>query len=182
LCFDGNRYCVHPRYVGFRLTIQADSQSVAIYDHGHEVARYVRCWQRGQTRGAERFEKELLEQRPAAARSAAHRRLVMLLGDTGESYLRGLAETDRSLTRQINELLTLARQYGPEPVIAAIGKAQSVGAYGADYITNILVQEHSGREMQPLLLLKDPRLNDLATDPLSLLDYDALILTQRSES
>lgn len=179
LCFDGNRYCVHPRYVGFRLTIQADSQSVAIYDHGHEVARYVRCWRRGQTLGAERFEKELLEHRPAAARSDAHRRLVMLLGDTGESYLRGLAETDRSLTRQIAELLTLARQYGPEPVIAAIGKAQNVGAYGADYITNILVQEHSAREMQPLLLLKDPRLNDLATDPLSLLDYDALILNPK---
>ena len=137
LCFDGNRYCVHPRYVGFRLTIQADSQSVAIYDHGHEVARYLRCWRRGQTLGAERFEKELLEHRPAAARSAAHQRLVMLLGDAGESYLRGLAETDRSLTRQISELLTLARQYGPEPVIAAIGKAQNVGAYGADYITNI---------------------------------------------
>ena len=182
LCFDGNRYCVHPRYVGFRLTIQADSQSVAIYDHGHEVARYVRCWRRGQTLGAERFEKELLEHRPAAARSAAHQCLVMLLGDAGESYLRGLAETDRSLMRQISELLALARQYGPEPVIAAIGKAQSVGAYGADYITNILVQEHSAREMQPLLLLKDPRLNDLATDPLSLLDYDALILAQRSES
>jgi hypothetical protein len=63
----------------------------------------------GQTFGAERFEKELLEHRPAAARSAAHRRLVMLLGDACESYLRGLAETDRSLTRQITELLTLAR-------------------------------------------------------------------------
>jgi hypothetical protein len=36
--------------------------------------------------------------------------------------------------------------------------------------------------MQPLLILKDRRLNELATDPLSLLHYDALILTQRSES
>ena len=182
LCFDGNRYCVHPRYVGFRLTIRADSQSVAIYDHGHEVASYVRCWRRGQTLGAERFEKELLEHRPAAERSAAQRRLVMLLGEAGDSYLRGLAETDRSISRQISELLALARQYGPESVIAAIGKAQSVGAFGADYIANILIQEQSAREMQPLLILKDPRLNELATDPLSLLHYDALILTQRSES
>jgi hypothetical protein len=182
LCFDGNRYCVPPRYVGSRLTIKADSQSVVIYDHGKEVARYARCWRRGQMLGAERFEKELLEHRPAAERSDAQRRLVLLLGETGESYLRSLAETDRSLLRQIHELLNLVRQYGPESVIAAIKKAHSVGALGADYIANILLQEQSVREVQPLLLLKDPRLNELATDPLSLLDYDALILTKRSES
>jgi hypothetical protein len=182
LSFDGNRYCVPPRYVGYRLTVKADSQSVVIYFHGRELAGYARSWRRGQTFGAERFEKELLQQRALADRSAAHRRLVCILGDPGESYLHGLAETDRSLTRQINELLLLVREYGPEPVSAAIAKAQSVGAYGADYIANILMQEESAREVQPLLLLKDPRLNNLATDPLSLLDYDALILNSRSES
>lgn len=107
--------------------------------------------------------------------------MVLFLGDTGESYLRQLAETDRSLSRQIKELLLLIRQYGPEAVMAAVRKAQSLGAFGADYITNILVQEQSAREVQPQLKLKDPRLNELATDPLSLLEYDALIL-ERSEA
>jgi hypothetical protein len=181
LHFDGNRYCVPPRYVGLRLTVQADSQSVTIYHHEREVVRYARCWRRGQTFGAERFEKELLENRPAAQCSAAQRRLVVQLGEIAESYLRGLAETDRSLSRQINELLTLVRQYGPDAVTVALQKAQAVGAYGADYIANILLQEQSEREIQPPLLLKDHRLNELATDPLSLLDYDALILTQRKE-
>jgi len=181
LYFDGNRYCVPPRFVGRRLTIKADSCSVTIYDQQHEIVRYPRCWRRGQTLGAERFEKELLEHRPAAERSRAQQRLVTLLGDPGESYLRGLAETDRSLSRQITELLDLVRRYGPESVSAAIGKAQSVGAFGSDYIANILLQEQSAREAQPVLRLKDPRLNELATDPLSLLDYDALILTQRNE-
>jgi transposase len=182
LHFDGNRYCVHPRYRGSHLTVRADSQSVAIYDHETEIAGYVRCWRRGQILGADRYQKELLEQRPAAERSAAQRRLVLLLGETGESYLRKLAETDRSLSRQIKELLILVRQYGPDAVMAAVGKAQSLGAFGADYIANILMQEQSARELQPLLRLKDPRLNELATDPLSLLEYDALILKSRSES
>jgi hypothetical protein len=66
--------------------------------------------------------------------------------------------------------------------MAAVSKAQSLGAFGADYIANILMQEQSAREIQPLLRLSDPRLNELATDPLSLLEYDALILTLRSES
>jgi transposase len=182
LHFDGNRYCVHPRYVGFHLTVRADAQAVAIYDHDNEVTSYARCWRRGQTLGFERFEKELLEQRPAAQRSAAQRRLILFLGETGESYLRQLAETDRSLSRQIKELLGLVRQYGPDSVLAAIRKAHIAGAFGADYIANILMQEQSARDIQPLLRLNDPRLNELTTDPLSLLDYDALILTQRSDS
>jgi len=179
LHFDGNRYCVPPRWAGYRLTVKADSQSVAVYYLGDELAHYVRSWRRGQTFGTERFEKELLLQRTLADRSAAHRRLVMFLGEAGESYLRGLAQTDRSLARQINELLFLVRQYGPDPVIAAVTKAHSVGAFGADYIANILMQEQSARELQPVLVLKDPRLNGLATDPLSLLDYDALILNSK---
>lgn len=176
LCFDGNRYCVPPAYIGFRLTVRADSQSVAIYHQAREVARYSRCWQRGQTLGAERFEKELLQQRPSAERSAAHRQLIAWLGETGESYLRHLADTDRALSRQIQELLLLVRQYGPESVLAAIRKAQSLGAFGADYIANILLQEQSPRDIQPPLRLQDPRWNALSTDPLSLLDYDALLL------
>jgi hypothetical protein len=34
----------------------------------------------------------------------------------------------------------------------------------------------SPRDVQPPLRLKNPALNELATDPLSLLDYDAFIL------
>jgi len=182
LNFDGNRYCVPPRYIGQRLTVKADSQSVVIYDNDREVARYARSWRRGQSFGAERFEKELLAERPPAERSDAQKRLVLILGKTGDSYLRQLAQTDRSISRQVNELLELCRQYGPEAVSSAIEKAQSVGAYGADYIKNILLQEQSMRQIQPVLHLKDSRLNNIVTDPLSLLDYDSLILSQRSDS
>jgi predicted component of type VI protein secretion system len=66
-------------------------------------------------------------------------------------------------------------------VASALAQAQAVSAFGADYIANILHQQQSPRQLQPPLRLKDPQLNQLATDPLSLLDYDALILTQRRE-
>jgi transposase len=58
LSFDGNRYCVPARYVGHKLTVKADASAVTIYDQ-HEIVSYPRSWQRGQTFGAERFEKEL---------------------------------------------------------------------------------------------------------------------------
>jgi transposase len=182
LSFDGNRYCVPPRYVGRQLTVKADSSSVTIYDQHQEIVRYARCWQRGQTFGAERFQKELFAEMAAADRSAAQHRLIALLGPASEQYLRRLADTDRSLARQVRELLALVREYGPEAVTLAVSKAHAAGAFGADYIANILHQQQSRRDVQPPLCLKDPALNQLATDPLSLATYDAFILRSRKES
>jgi hypothetical protein len=184
--FDANRYCVPHRYVGRRLTVKADSSSVAIYHRVEEVVSYARSYRRGQTFGAERFERVLAEQRPAARRSQAQQRLLDSLDGlcsraVVEAYLRDLADTDRSLGRQISELLDLLRQYGPEPVAGAIEKAAVARAFGADYVANILRQQQSPRRPQPPLQLRDPRLNALVTDPISLLAYDTFILTAEKE-
>ena len=186
LHFDGNRYCVPPRFVGRRLTLKADSTSVTIYDRVHEIVSYPRCWRRGQTFGADRFEAELADLRPAAKRSRAQQRLFAVLENLCsqsmlEAYLRDMADTDRALSRQLAEILELVRQYGPEPVAEAIEKASAARAFGADYVANILRQKQSPRHPQPPLRLRDPRLNDLATDPLSLLEYDAFILDPGKE-
>ena len=76
LQFDGNRYCVPHRFVGRRLTVKADSSSVTIYHRFQEIVSYARSWRRGQTFGAERFEPELAEFRPAARRSQRPRPVV----------------------------------------------------------------------------------------------------------
>jgi transposase len=182
LNFDGNRYCVPPRFVGRRLTVKADSSSITIYDQHQEIVRYPRSWQRGQTFGAERFQKELFAEMTAADRAAAQHRLIALLGPRSEPYLRRLADSDRSLARQVRELLALVREYGPDLVGAAVTKAHAAGAFGADYVANILHQQQSRRDVQPPLQLKDPVLNELATDPLSLAAYDAFIIDSRKES
>jgi len=182
LSFDGNRYCVPPRYVGARLTVKANSSSVTIYDQHQEVAAYPRSWQRGQTLGAERFEKEIRTQMAAAERSAAQQRLITLLGPAAHEYLERLADTDRSVARQVRELFALVREYGPEAVAAAITRAHAARAFGADYVGNILRQQLQRREVQPPLQLRDPALNDLVTDPLSLAEYDAFILRSRKDS
>jgi hypothetical protein len=137
----------------------------------------------GQTFGAERFEAELDEFRPAARRSRGQDRLLAFLYGLCskaalEAYLRDIADSDRSLSRQITELLELIRQYGPDAVAGAIEKAATARVFGADYVANILRQQRE----QPPLRLRDPRLNDLVTDPLSLLAYDAFILQSEKES
>jgi transposase len=186
--FDANRYCAPARWVGQELMAKADSCSVTLYDlQGAEIVRYARSWRRGQTFGAERFEKELLAERPATHCSQAQQRLQVLLRgllsqETVEAYLRGLADSDRSLLRQLRELLDLFRAYRPERIATAVEKAWSARAFGADYVTHLLHQMEPPREPQPRLQLRNPELNQLSTDPLSLLDYDAFILKAGKES
>ena len=50
------------------------------------------------------------------------------------------------------------------------------------YCQELLRQQLSPCNPQPPLQLRDPELNQLVTDPLSLLDYDAFILDARKES
>lgn len=184
--FDGNRYCVPHRYVGRRLTVKADSSCVSMYDRMEEVVSYPRSWRRGQTFGADRFERVLSEERPAAKRSQAQQRLFDSLDGLCsrallEAYLRDMADTDRALSRQITDLLELIRQYTPDEVAGAIEKAAAARAFGADYVANILRQQYTPRCIQPPLRLRDPRLNELVTDPLSLAEYDAFILDSGKE-
>jgi hypothetical protein len=98
-----------------------------------------------------------------------------------EAYLRDMADAGRSLGRQISELLELIRQYGPQDVAGAIEKAAGARAFGADYVANILRQQRCPRRPQPPLRLRDPLLNELVTDPVSLLEYDAFILESGKE-
>jgi SpoVK/Ycf46/Vps4 family AAA+-type ATPase len=179
--FAGNRYCAPPRLVGERLTIKADNDTVTLFHRQRMVASYARCWRRGQTFGAERFEKELLAQKAAAARSQSQQRLIALLAvhcphQAIEDYLRGIADNGRSLSRQITELLDLIRLYGSEDVARCLNKALDARAFGTDYVANLLRQHLSPRHVQPPLRLKNPDLNQLATDPLSLAAYDAFFL------
>src|SRR5262245_20379960 len=81
--------------------------------------------------------------------------------------------TDRS---RVRELFSLIREYCLKAGAAALSKAHATRAFGADYIANILRQQQMRRETQPPLRLRDPALNELACDPLSLAEYDAFIL------
>jgi hypothetical protein len=83
--FDGNRYCVPPRFVGRRITLKADSGSVTIYDRFQEIVAYPRCWRRGQTSGAQRFEAELAEIRPAATPPRKERIAIRLTAPLNRS-------------------------------------------------------------------------------------------------
>jgi hypothetical protein len=52
LAFDGNHYCVLPRYVGYRLTVKADASSLTHDQHQEYLLRPLLAAWRGAGRPA----------------------------------------------------------------------------------------------------------------------------------
>jgi hypothetical protein len=92
------------------------------------------CWQRGQTLRAEGFQKELFAQLAAAQFRPHNSAWSVCWGPASESCLRRLADTLRSLARQLRELLLLILEYVPDALAPAVRKARAAGASGGDYI------------------------------------------------
>jgi hypothetical protein len=66
-------------------------------------------------------------------------------------------------------------------IAAGSGGSSHPDYWRAGYVANILRQLQSPRRPQPPLALRDPLLNELVTDPFSLLEYDAFILKPGKE-
>jgi len=137
------------------LTVKADASSLVVYDQHQEIVSYARCWQRGEVLGAERFQKELFAQMAAAQRSACPTTLSQMARPGLRTLPATLGRYDRSLARQVRELLELVREYGPETVAIACRKPMPPARSVPDYIGNILRQQQMQREVQPRLRLQD---------------------------
>jgi hypothetical protein len=64
--------------------------------------------------------------------------------------------------------------------VAGARKAALAHAYGADYVANSCASS-GRREGRNRRFVRDPLLNELATDPISPLEYDAFILESGKE-
>jgi hypothetical protein len=108
LHFDGNRYCVPPHLVGQRLMVKADLSAVTIYHlSSPQRDRFLSALLETRPNHRRRtFREGTARLAPGAACSQAQRRLILFLEpfisrETVESYLRGLTDGDRSLSRQL---------------------------------------------------------------------------------
>ena len=110
---------------------------------------------------------------------AKHGAAVALASRNLENLQAAAREIGESTTRRCLPIVADVRQ--PEAVAAAIEKASAARAFGADYVANIVRQQQAPRRPQPPLKLRDPHLNELVTDPVSLLAYDAFILDSGKE-
>lgn len=183
LNFDANRYCVPPKYIGKKVMIKADSHTVHIYDGPDLIIQYPRCWNKYQVIGAEQFEKALLKKRQQAHLDKSMERFCCL-GDLFSDYLVQIAQSNTKvhLQRQVDNLNRLVDTFGKESIASAIEKANEYGAYGSEYIENIMIQMRTPPNNQPPVVMKDEALNRLVLDRPCMEEYDQLALMDRRKN
>ena len=142
LDFDGNRYCVPPRYVGHRLTVKADSPSA---DHlppasgNRPLCPLLAARPDASAPSASR--KNCLPNAPPPIAPRAQQRLVALLGaraelTTCEAWPIPTARCPARFPNCSRWSASTDRSRRP-----ALDKAHAARAFGADYVANILRQQ-----------------------------------------
>lgn len=150
--FDGNRYTV-PFSFAYRtdLLLRASTREVVIFADTKEIARHVRSYERGRRIEDPAHARGLAERRRRAERDTRLTRLVALLGERADEYVRGLTQAEIRAENHIRRILRLADQYGEVEVRAALEQALAGRAFGADTVENIVHQQRRARGAPPLL-------------------------------
>lgn len=178
--FDANAYSVPPWAVGKTVIVKADPETVYIYDGQVLIAEH--------RRGYERKMRIETPQHVEAARAGLRREWrsrevehFVGLGPLAQIYLEKMAAAGRALGSGVKKLIGLEDEYGRAALLEAMEKADAHGAYGADYIENILRRNMNPKRNRPPLQLLQERLNRIRLEEPSLAEYDALVLRRRNE-
>jgi len=116
--FEGNHYSVPITHAGKEVSVKGYGNEIVIFRRNAEIARYLRCYERGKTSYRLEHYLEVLEQRP---RSVLNARPVK------ETVAAPILELGRRLSgpREMVELLRLCVDYGQDEVLRAAGRISS---------------------------------------------------------
>jgi transposase len=176
--FDGNRYSVphvHAHQTG--LVLRATCAEIEICKDGRSIAHHRRSYGRGEDIRDPEHDRGLYEKKRRAQRDAVLGLLVAHLGPSAESYAIGLAQADVRASLHLRKILRLVDRYGAPSVRAAIDRALAHGAYGADYVENIVHQNRRSQELGPVFgapIVRDIDLAEIRLPEPDLSAYDAL--------
>lgn len=174
--FENNTYSVPPRYVGQVLTLRASPTEIAVYEGASLVARHRRSYETHQDMLDPEHAKAVLARKRRASSSTLQRLFLALAPEAGQ-YLAGLVKSELSVERHLRRILDLVATYGKAEVLSAILRALEYGAFGSDYVENILLtQRRHRREGQktPLQIAKK-ELADIDLPDQKLDHYDDLL-------
>lgn len=145
--FDANRYSVPFAHAGALLELRARPDTVSIYRNAKLVAEHPRNYGRDCDIDNPEHTSRLLKERRRGEDSALLARFLAL-SPKAEAYFDALSRRDLYGLGHVKRILLLAEIHGREPVATALEEAIELGAYGSDYLRNILEYR---RAVEPLL-------------------------------
>jgi transposase len=169
---DANRYSVPPRYASGLLTLKLYSDRLRLFDSDVLVAEHVRSYERQQDIRNPEHEKELLDERHQVRRQRWLLRFLSLSA-RAPAYHEQLVERRLNAGQHVQKIVALSEIYGAEAAGRAVDDADELGAYGAEYIANLLEQRQRRLpEAGALHLTRASDLLDLEIPPPDLSLYD----------
>jgi transposase len=136
---DTNRYSVPAEHAGAAVTLKLYPEHVCIYRQEKLIARHVRCWDRHQDIEHPDHPKALLLQRRRAADQKLMQRLLAMT-PRAQRFCQAMADRHLNLTHHVRKIVALSEIYGVEKAARAIEDALEFGAFGCEYIANLLEQ------------------------------------------
>jgi len=176
LRFEGNDYSIPPELVRKPLTLVATPTEVRILDGGLEVARFARCYDRGQCFEDPRHLAALLASKHAA-RAQKRRDLLRAALPHAGVFFEAALERGLPLASTASKLRRLLADYGPEKTDAALVMTLRRGTPTPDSVAHWLEQERRRARQKPpipVALPDRPNVRDLHVTPHDLETYDAL--------
>src|SRR5271170_6689341 len=178
--FDLNDYSVGHRYVQRALTVMATPDEVLIVDGVKEVARHVRCYEKGR-QIEDRLHLQELEDYKEAGRK--HRAIDRLrhVSPASHDLLKQAAERGHQLGRLTQQLTRLLDLYGPAELEAAIQEALLADSPHAAAVQQSLERRRHQRGQAPPVALdfgSNTKANEIVVVPQSLDVYDRLLKSE----
>jgi hypothetical protein len=176
LRFEGNDYSIPPELVRKPLSLVATPIEIRILDGALEVARFARCYDRGQCFEDPRHLAALLASKHAARAPKRRDWLRAALPHAGDFFEAAL-ERGLPLASTASKLRRLLAESGPEKTDAALAHTLRRGTPTPDSVAHWLEQERRRASQKPPIpveLPDRPNVRDLHVTPHDLETYDAL--------
>ncbi len=179
--FENNTYSVPPKYVGQNLTLRASPTEVCLYDGPSLVARHHRSYDTHQDMLDADHARAVLDRKRRASGQTLQR-LFLALAPEAKDYLSGLVKSELSVERHLQRILDLVATYDKAEVMGAILRALKFGAFGSDYVENIILSERRTRRegQKTQLQIKRKDLAEIDLPEQSLDHYDDLFRTAKT--
>lgn len=146
--FDLNDYTVPHTHAGRRVTVLAGPETLRIIEGTKEIARHVRCFDRGCQIEEPTHVQELVERKRQAREGRNMDRLLHAVPSSRELFER-IAERGGNLGGTTYKLLKLLDTFGAKELEIAVAEAVKAGAPGLGAIQQVLDQRRHAALLPP---------------------------------
>lgn len=142
IAFESNRYTVPFEHAGALRELRVEPDTIVIYRGQKLIAQHPRSYGRNQDIENPDHLSRLLAERKRAEDAALLARFLAL-SPRAETYFSALRGRELHAMGHVRRILMLVDTHGRDAVAQALQEAVELGAYGSDYLNNILAHRRA---------------------------------------